>query len=346
MSLHTTPESASSSGLSVAPREALHKNLKPASEAPATLNGSPENEPEEIDGRPAANSFAAWALGINWPIAIWIGIVHLLALAAPFYVTWQAVVTCFALVYVTGSLGVCMGYHRLLTHGSFKTYRPVRWLLAFIGGLSGEGSAVTWVADHRRHHKYSDQHGDPHSPNDGAWWSHMNWLFPNWSHKSKETVLKKYAGDIMKDRVMMLIHHMFLPTHILSGIALFAIGYYGQWMGLAGGFDSGMSMMLWGLAVRMVWVMHVTWFVNSASHMWGYRNYETTDTSRNNWWVAILAFGEGWHNNHHAYQRVASQGHKWWEFDTTYWMILAMEKLGLAWDVIRLSDVRRKSAVG
>jgi stearoyl-CoA desaturase (delta-9 desaturase) len=265
---------------------------------------------------------------LDWPTAIWIGGIHLAALAAPFYFTWSGFWICMALYWVTGGLGVCLGYHRLLTHGSFTTYRPVRWLFAFLGGISGEGSSLVWVANHRKHHVFSDQDGDPHSPRDGGLWAHMLWLFP--SHPGDEVAahVKRWAPDLEKDGGLRFLHATFLLWHVLIGGVLLASGWmlYGR--------DVGISWLLWGLAVRMVIVFHVTWFVNSATHMWGYRNYETTDDSTNLWWVGLLAFGEGWHNNHHAFQRMAKHGHKWWEVDTTYWVILALEKLGLAWNVV------------
>ena len=231
--------------------------------------------------------------------------------------------------WLTGSIGVCMGYHRQLTHGSFRTYRPIRWLLALIGGLSGEGSALTWVANHRKHHVYSDQEGDPHSPRDGRWWSHMLWFMPDFGRKHYDTLIARFAPDLDKDPVMRFLHKFFLPSHVILGAALFAIGYFG--------WDTytAWSFVVWGMFVRLVYVLHVTWFVNSATHLWGYRNYETTDDSRNLWWVGLLAFGEGWHNNHHAFQRMARHGHKWWEIDMTYWAILRLEKVGLAWNVVK-----------
>lgn len=268
-------------------------------------------------------------LGYDWPIVTWIVLVHLGALAAPFFFSWQGLVACLFLSWFTGSIGVCMGYHRQLTHGSFSTYKPVRWLLAFVGGLSGEGSALTWVANHRKHHMFSDKDGDPHSPRDGKWWSHMFWFMPDFGRKHHATMLARFAPDLAKDPVMHFLHKMFLPSHVLMGAALFAIGYFG-WNAYV-----GWSMVFWGMFVRLVYVLHVTWFVNSATHLWGYRNYETTDDSKNLWWVGILAFGEGWHNNHHAFQRMAKAGHKWWEIDVTYWAILAMEKVGLAWNVVK-----------
>jgi fatty-acid desaturase len=278
-------------------------------------------------------------VGISWPTVIWIGMVHVLALIAPFFFSWPALITCIALAVITGSFGVCMGYHRLLTHKSFQTYRPIRWLLAMLGGLSGEGSALMWVANHRKHHAFSDHEGDPHSPKDGSWWSHMLWFMPNFGRKWHRELFERYAPDMLKDKMIVVLHYMFLPTHLACAAILYLMGYFGPESWGLGSNWAGWSMIFWGLGVRMVYVLHVTWFVNSATHLWGYRNYETTDNSRNLWWVGLLAFGEGWHNNHHAYQRVARQGHRWWEVDMTYWAIWLMEKVGLAWDVIRVKDI-------
>tara|TARA_R110000824_G_scaffold70829_2_gene181624 strand:+ start:970 stop:1845 length:876 start_codon:yes stop_codon:yes gene_type:complete len=277
---------------------------------------------------------------MNLPIIIWIGIVHILALIAPFYFSWPGLIICIILSFVTGSLGICMGYHRLLTHQSFKTYRPIRWLLAFLGGLSGEGSVLTWVAQHRKHHAFTDIEGDPHSPRDGKWWSHLLWFLPNLGRKWHKELISKYAPDILKDKMMVVIHHLFLPSHIILGILLFVAGLFGPISLGLGTYYAGLSMLFWGLGVRMVYVFHATWLINSATHLWGYRNYNTSDDSKNLWWVALLSWGEGWHNNHHAYQKVASQGHRWWEIDVTYWIILMMEKIGLVWDVVRLKEIK------
>jgi len=269
-----------------------------------------------------------WARGIDWPIVAWVVMVHAGALAAPFFFTWKALAVSAFLAWLTGSIGVCMGYHRQLTHGSFSTYRPLRLLFAFIGGLSGEGSALMWVANHRKHHMFSDKEGDPHSPRDGKLWSHMTWFMPALIPGDFEKLTARYAPDLAKDRGMWFLHYMFLPSHLLLSALLFGVGYFG--------WDTytGISFVVWGMFVRLLYVLHVTWMVNSASHIWGYRNYETTDDSRNLWWVGLLAFGEGWHNNHHAYQRMARQGHKWWEVDVTYWAICLMEKVGLVWNVV------------
>ena len=287
---------------------------------------------------PKANSEELWARGVDWPCVIWIAAVHVLALIAPFYFSWHGLITCLALIFDHRLVRRLHGLPSLPDARRFQTYRPVRWLLAFLGGLSGEGSVLTWVSNHRKHHAFSDKEGDPHSPRDGKWWSHMLWFMPNFGQRWHREVAEKYAPDILKDKMMVVIHYLFLPSHLATGVMLFLVGYFGTALGM-GSVWWGSSMVFWGLGVRMVYVLHVTWMVNSVTHIWGYRRYETTDDSKNLWWVGLLAFGEGWHNNHHAYQRVASQGHKWYEIDVTYYWIWLMEKVGLAWDVVRLRDI-------
>jgi fatty-acid desaturase len=270
----------------------------------------------------------------NWANIIWLVILHAGCLAAPFYFTWEAVVLTFALHWLTGGIGICLGFHRHLTHLSFTTYRPVRWLLAFIGGLAGEGSVIDWVANHRKHHAHSDQDGDPHSPHEGPWWSHMFWLGFWEGSVAHEIHTRRWVPDLLKDPVLRWIGALFLPSHFLAAGVIAAAGYaYGGW-------PMAMSFVVWGVFVRLVFVLHSTWFVNSASHMWGYRTYETTDDSRNNWWVALITYGEGWHNNHHAFPRMAPHGRKWWEFDMTFLTIRLMQLCGLAWDVV---DYERRS---
>jgi stearoyl-CoA desaturase (delta-9 desaturase) len=189
---------------------------------------------------------------------------------------------------------------------------------------------------HRKHHQHSDQDGDPHSPRDGAWWSHMLWLFPRPNKADWNATLKRYAPDMLKDPFMRMLDKTFLLWHFAAGAVLLAVGW-AFW-----DFYTGLSFLIYGMFVRMVYVLHVTWLVNSASHMWGYRNYETHDNSRNLWWVGLLAYGEGWHNNHHAFQRGARHGHRWWELDLTYTVIAILRRLGLAWDVVR--DLPRDKA--
>ena len=271
--------------------------------------------------------------GVCWGIAGWLIFVHIGALAAPFTFTWQALVLAIALHWLTGGIGICLGYHRLLTHGSFCTYVPVRWIFALIGGLAGEGSAIEWVANHRKHHAHSDSEGDPHTPLDGSWWSHVFWIVWTSPPASLERHIQRWAPDIASDPGMVYLGRLFIPLHLLFGVLVFAAGYW------IGGVVLAVSFLVWAVFLRLVLVMHSTWFVNSASHIWGYRNYVTNDNSRNLWWVALLTYGEGWHNNHHAYPRMAKHGHRWWEIDTTFWVIRLMQRLGLAWNVV---DYKRR----
>jgi stearoyl-CoA desaturase (delta-9 desaturase) len=270
-----------------------------------------------------------WSNGLDWPVIVWIGLVHVGALAAPFYFTWVGLIAFALLSWMSGGLGVCLGYHRLLTHSSFQTYRWVRRAFGLMGTMAGEGPPATWVAVHRKHHRFSDQQGDPHSPHDGGWWSHILWLFPRPKDPQWQEMHTKYAKDLLKDPFFRMLDKTFLLWHIGLGALLFTLGW-AIW-----DVRTGVSLLVWGLFLRMVYVLHITWLVNSASHMWGYRNYETTDDSRNLWWVGLLAFGEGWHNNHHAFPARAAHGHRWWEFDVTWIVIRAMEKVGLVWKVVR-----------
>jgi stearoyl-CoA desaturase (delta-9 desaturase) len=266
---------------------------------------------------------------VSWAVLGWLGFVHLVVLVAAYWTfSWTGLLVMLGLHWVTGSLGICLGFHRLLTHTGMKTYPWVRYTFATIGTLAGEGPPLNWVADHRKHHAHSDQEGDPHSPHDGGWWSHMNWLAFSTHEGDRDAYLKRWVPDLYKERGMRILDKLFLPLHFFTGVILFAIGYW------FGGVQFGASLLVWGLFVRLVAVLHATWMVNSASHMWGYKNYETTDDSRNNWLVAIVAYGEGWHNNHHAYPRMAKHGHRWWEFDLTWQVIRLLRMCGLVWDVV------------
>jgi stearoyl-CoA desaturase (delta-9 desaturase) len=243
-------------------------------------------------------------------------IFHLGCLAAPFTFSWSGVGLVIFLWWFTGGLGICIGFHRMLTHASFKTSRPVRYALMLLGCLANEGPPIVWVGTHRLHHRHSDHEQDPHSPLLGFEWGHVVWMF-FYAHD----VARRAARDLSRDRWMALIDRFYyVPTILLAGV-LYLLG--------------GWSWVVWGVFVRTVVVLHCTWFVNSAAHKWGYRNFETNDGSRNNWWVALLSFGEGWHNNHHAQQRSAAHGMKWWEFDPTFLTIRLLEAAGLIWDVHR-----------
>lgn len=256
---------------------------------------------------------------IDWVVLGWMVAMHAGALAAPFFFTWQALGAAVFLWWLTGSIGVCLGYHRYLAHKSMKLAWPARFFAMLCGTLSGEGSPLFWAATHRLHHQRSDQPGDPHSPNDGPFWSHILWLFGLRTVKEKELLLNRYAPDLVKDPLMQFFEKTYGLWLIGSAVTLYAIG--------------GLPMLLWAQCLRMVVCYHATWCVNSATHIWGYRNYESRDLSRNLWWVAIIAWGEGWHNNHHAHPHTARAGHKWWEFDMTWWVISAWRACGLAYDV-------------
>jgi stearoyl-CoA desaturase (delta-9 desaturase) len=300
---------------------------------------APSSQEEESRGRRERARATRWNDGIDWPVAGWIAVLHVGALAAPFYFTWKAVALALFLGWLTGGVGICLGFHRLFSHASFGTSKPLRWAIAFLGGLAGEGSCLHWVANHRKHHVYSDLEGDPHSPLDGSWWSHMLWFLPKISQEDNDALHRRWAPDLMKDPFIRFLDKTFILWHLLFGAVLYAIGAY-FW-------DSytGWSFVVWGMFVRLVYVLHATWFVNSATHMWGYRNYETTDQSRNLWWVALLTYGEGWHNNHHAHPRGANHGHRWFEVDVTYVTIRLLEKVGLFRNVVHTQTSHRYKSV-
>jgi stearoyl-CoA desaturase (delta-9 desaturase) len=263
---------------------------------------------------------------LDWTVVLGIAGMHLACLAAPFTFTWSGLIVFGVGIYLCAGLGICLGYHRLLTHGSFKCPRWVKWSLALLGALSWQGGPVQWVGVHRLHHKDSDQPDDPHSPRHGFVWSHMLWCMVRNPHARNP---RDAARDLQRDPVVAWIDRWFVLPQVLLAALLFTAGHY-----LC---DAGLSWLVWGVAVRTVVSYHSTWFVNSAAHTWGYRNFATSDGSRNLWWVAFLSFGEGWHNNHHAQQRSAAHGMRWWELDLTYLTIRLMGLLGLARDIVRPS---------
>lgn len=317
----------------VAPSERKHRRKTGGAPSPKNDQPAKNDQPTENDQRqkqdmgPTAQERRRWSNVSVWAIA-WLLTVHLAAVAGLWTFTWTGLAVALGLHWLTGGIGICLGYHRLLTHSGMKTFPWVRYLFAGIGSLAGEGPPLDWVADHRKHHACSDQDGDPHSPHDGSVWSHMFWLAFNTHGGDRKSHLQRWAPDLYRERGMRGLDALFIPLHVMLGVLLLGAGY------LFGGWELGVSWLMWGMFVRMVAVLHVTWMVNSASHIWGYRNYDTTDDSRNNWLVALLAYGEGWHNNHHAYPRMAKHGHKWWEFDITWQTVRLMRALGLVWDVV------------
>jgi len=253
---------------------------------------------------------------INWNTLIFMIIFHVGALGALYFFSWKWLVVSILLNWVGGSLGIGIGFHRLLTHRGFQTPKPIEYFLTFCGLLALEGGAINWVVTHRIHHGFTDRPGDPHSPREGLWWAHMGWILRGTSQQHEEHVMRRYAPDLMKDPVQLWLNRLYFVPLTLSGLALFAIG--------------GWTAVLWGVFLRVTFGLHATWLVNSATHVWGKRRFDTNDDSTNSWWVALVTFGEGWHNNHHAFPRAARHGLKWYEIDINWYGIRVLKFLGLA----------------
>jgi len=269
---------------------------------------------------------------LDWPVVIGIAAVHVGCFFAPFYFSWSGLAVALVLVWLTGGLGVTLCYHRLLTHRSFSTPKWFEYFLTTLGCLASQGGPIQWVGVHRLHHKHSDQPSDPHSPTHGFAWSHVFWCLQKHQGGMPWTACNA-ARDLCRDPNMRLFNRYYIVPQLLVTVMCYGGGELAAaYLGWA---TSGWSWVLWGVAVRTVFVYHGTWFVNSASHTWGYRNYDTNDQSTNLWWVALLSFGEGWHNNHHGDQRAASHGRRWFELDMTYWTIRLLGLVGLARNIVR-----------
>ncbi|MDH3743946.1 MAG: fatty acid desaturase [Acidobacteriota bacterium] len=266
---------------------------------------------------------------LNWGVLVGIGAMHVGSLLAPFFFTWSGLVVACFLYWVSGCLGVTIGYHRLLTHRSFKTPKWFEYFLTACACLAWQGGPVQWVGVHRIHHAHSDTDGDPHTPSHGFAWSHVFWCM---FKEAEGRRAADAAKDLLRDRGLRFLDRHFRWPQLALMLFLFGAGE------LAGSFGlfaaDGASWVVWGVFVRTVFLYHSTWFVNSASHTWGYRNFATDDNSTNLWWVSLLSFGEGWHNNHHAYQRSVAHGMRWFELDVSYLIIRTFSKMGLAWDLI------------
>jgi stearoyl-CoA desaturase (delta-9 desaturase) len=247
---------------------------------------------------------------LNWTNITAFGVFHLGALAAVFVFSWPAFAVTVFLYWMCAGLGISMGYHRLHTHRSYQVPLALEYFFAVCGTLTLQGGPIFWVATHRIHHQKSDQPGDPHSPRDGGWWAHMGWLLVGESKHSNTPLMSKYAPDLVKDRFYVWLDYFHWVPIIVLGILLFALG--------------GVSFVLWGICLRVVVGLHSTWLVNSATHMWGSRRFDTRDDSRNNWWIALITSGEGWHNNHHAHPTSARHGLAWYEFDLSWIQIMTL----------------------
>jgi stearoyl-CoA desaturase (delta-9 desaturase) len=262
--------------------------------------------------------------GLNWVTTGVLALFHIGAIAALFMFNWSAFAVAVFLLWMATGLGISMGYHRLHTHRSYKVPAALEYFFAVCGALTLEGGPIFWVATHRIHHQKSDQPGDPHSPRDGGWWAHMGWILFGEAKHNDTRRMSKYAPDLAKDRFYVwLNNYHWVPTVALAPL-LFLLG--------------GLPMFLWGLCFRVVFGLHATWLVNSATHMWGSRRFNTRDDSRNNWWVALITFGEGWHNNHHAHPTSARHGLTWYEFDPSWIQIKILRFFGIA-RAIRVATV-------
>ena len=263
---------------------------------------------------------------INWKNLSIVAGFHLLAIAALFFFSWQNLAVMLVGNWIVGSLGVGLGYHRLLTHRSFKAPKWLEYTLTIFGAMAVQDEAPKWVATHRIHHQFTEEDGDPHSSRPGFLWAHVGWILRGTAQDHDAATLKKYVPDLLKDDFHVLLARFYYLPLIASGVILFVAGGWGA--------------VLWGVFARVVFGWHSTWLVNSATHLWGSRRFETKDDSTNNWAVALLTFGEGWHNNHHAYPSSARHGLKWYEFDLNWLTIRLFEKLGWARE-IRFSEVKK-----
>jgi fatty-acid desaturase len=255
--------------------------------------------------------------------------VHAVAIAAPWTVSRSAV-ACWAIALAaTGQCGINLGFHRLLAHRSFRTPRWFERLLALLGTLAMQTGPVSWVGMHRRHHAEADTPLDPHTPRAGLPWSHFLWAFFERTGVTDPSARRALARDLVRDPFLQFLERHFVVLNATVLALLFGAGVF------VGGLAGGVSLLVWGGCLRVVCIWHMTFIVNSVNHTWGYRNYDTDDDSRNNAWVSLLVFGEGWHNNHHADPRSAAHGRRWFELDLGFGMIRIMEVLGMAYDVIR-----------
>lgn len=280
--------------------------------------------------------------GVFWFYAIPISALHVLSLLAfwPWIFSWSGLAMWAVGVHLFGDLGINLCYHRMLAHRSLKVPKWLERSFVVIAICCLQDTPVKWVTNHRLHHQHSDEQPDPHSPMVSFIWSHFEWLYRFNSYTWNAATYERYAKDLLRDPFYFLLERTYLSAAIYaSSLVLYFVAglltgyaYSGNW---TEGLRLGLSWFIWGGVFRTVAVWHITWSVNSLTHLFGYRTYETSDNSRNNWLVALLASGEGWHNNHHQDPTSASVQHRWWEIDVTYYTILLLEAVGLAKDVVR-----------
>lgn len=261
----------------------------------------------------------AKSLKIQWSTVIGVTFFHAMAILAFFTFSWQNLAAFLFVWWVAGSLGTGLGYHRLLTHRGFKTPKWFEYFLTICGTLALQSGAISWVTTHRLHHAFTETDKDPHSPIKGLYWAHIGWIFRGTAQNQTEATMTRYSPDLMKDPVHRFMNKYYWMTTVLVSILLFAIG--------------GWTMVIWGTFFRTVFGWQMTWMVNSVTHTWGSRRFDSRDTSTNNGLVALVTWGEGWHNNHHTYPRSARHGLTWNEIDINWYEIKLMEKIGLVSDV-------------
>jgi fatty-acid desaturase len=317
--------------------------VSPPEEDLHSVSDVPGGEALQVDPQRVPRPEETEPLRILWQYAIVLGLVHLIALYAflPYFFTWSGVILAIAGHFVFGMMGITIGYHRLLTHRGFTCPKWLEHTLAILGICNLQDSPARWVAIHRMHHQHSDKQPDPHTPLVNFFWGHVGWVVCRHRDLDRTSHYERYVRDLLRDPFYLRLERrggwffVFLSHAILITLAGAAFGYW-----ISGGETSEAiryagSWAVWAVAVRTVFVLHGTWSVNSLSHLFGYRNYETRDHSTNNWFVALFTHGEGWHNNHHAEPRAAAHGHRRWEFDMSWCVIRMMENVGLAKDVVR-----------
>ncbi len=285
---------------------------------------------------------AAQPVRVFWLYTVPLIVIHLMACLAfvPYFFSWSGVILAICGHFFFGMFGITIGYHRLLTHRGFTCPRWFEHTLALLGICNLQDSPARWVAIHRMHHQHSDHQDDPHSPLVNFFWGHAGWVLVQSRAHGHINNFERYARDLLRDPFYLRLERGGLWFYVYAGHALLITGA-GALTGYlltgtgAGAQQLALSWLIWAVFVRTAFVLNGTWAVNSVTHRWGYRNYETRDNSRNSWWVALFSHGEGWHNNHHAQPRAAMHGHKWWEFDCSWMFIRLFEKIGLVRDVVR-----------
>lgn len=281
-------------------------------------------EPQMIKGRYNSNMKQLPAKdqidrSLNWNTIFFVVLFHIIAIGAFYTFSWSNLAAALFIWWVAGSLGIGLGYHRLLTHRGFAVPKWLEYTLSVFGTLAMQSGPLTWVTTHRIHHAFTETDKDPHSPRNGTYWSHMGWIMRGKAQSQSQADMQRYCPDFAGDRFHQWINnYYYVPVIVLASI-LFVLG--------------GWQMVVWGIFLRTVIGWHFTWLVNSATHLWGTRRFETRDDSRNNALIAAVTWGEGWHNNHHAFPRSARHGLRWYEFDINWLEILALKKLGLAKNV-------------